>query len=121
MGNDSSKSKVISISDEKQFSKLIGSGSLVLVGFSSKDCNPCRKIAPSFKDMSLEFTKIKFAKVDTDELKDLTDQYPEAESIPCFIMFQSGTKIDTINTSREKTLREWIKKLEKEEKDKRAV
>jgi thioredoxin 1 len=113
MGNDSSKSKVISISEEKQFSKLINNEGLVLVGFTSKDCPPCKKITPSFQEMSLEFTKIKFLSVDTKKFESLSDAYPETESIPCFIMFQSGTKIDTINTSREKSLREWIKKLER--------
>lgn len=108
MGNDSSKSKVISISDEKAFDKVIKTEGFVLVGFTSKNCPPCKRITPSFQEMSLEFKKIKFASVNTDERKDIADLYPETESIPCFIMFQSGKKIDTINTSREKVLREWI-------------
>jgi len=95
------------ISDEKEFSQLLKTDGFVLVGFTSKHCAPCKRIAPEFQKLSLKFLKIKFASVNTDNLKELSDAYPETESIPCFIMFQSGKKIDTINTSREKKLRDW--------------
>ena len=51
------------------------SASLVVVDFYANWCGPCRHLAPHFEQMSKEFPKIPFLKVNVDESPEISDHF----------------------------------------------
>ncbi len=62
----------------------------VVVDFWAEWCGPCKMIAPILDDLSTEMAdKIKIAKVNVDENRDLATQFG-IRSIPCLLIFKGG-------------------------------
>lgn len=68
----------------------------VLVDFWAEWCGPCRMIAPTFEKLARNFENdITFAKVDVDELPEVTSRYA-VRSIPTLILFQEGNVAERV-------------------------
>ena len=52
-------------------------------------------LAPIFEDLSNEYTKMTFGKVDTEEYPEIAADH-EVMSIPCLIIFNNGKEVDRI-------------------------
>lgn len=62
----------------------------VVVDFWAEWCGPCKMIAPILDDLSTEMAdKVKIAKVNVDENRDLATQFG-IRSIPCLLIFKGG-------------------------------
>ncbi len=67
---------------------------MVLVDFSADWCMPCVMMEPIVDEMSERFKgKIKFGKVNIDENHHLAQKF-EIRSIPHFIIFKNGEKVE---------------------------
>jgi thiol-disulfide isomerase/thioredoxin len=71
-----SKDKVIFISSDSQFTKLIkeAGSRLVVVDFFATWCLPCKMIAPIFAEYSIKYPSALFLKVDVDQLHQTSEK-----------------------------------------------
>ncbi len=77
----------------KEFENYI-KNSLVLIDFYADWCMPCVMMAPIIDELSEKFSnKIKFGKINIDDNNALAQKF-EIASIPNFILFKDGKKVD---------------------------
>ena len=77
----------------KEFNEFINEG-VVLVDFFAEWCMPCLMMAPVIDELSEKFQgKIKFGKVDVGENQELAQKFG-VSSIPNFMLFKDGEKIE---------------------------
>ena len=79
---------------DSDFSPVIKKG-ITIVDFWASWCSPCTMLSPIFEDLSNEYKKITFAKVDTEEYPEIASHY-EVMSIPCLIIFNNGKEAGRI-------------------------
>ncbi|KAI2809636.1 hypothetical protein BLOT_000785 [Blomia tropicalis] len=100
--------KVVDVDDFKKQLKEAGD-KLVVVDFYATWCGPCRLIAPVLEDISKTSNKVIVLKVDVDENEELTSEYG-VNSMPTFLFFKKGEKVDSFSGANENKLRETISK-----------
>lgn len=73
----------------KDFMETVNKHSMILVGFSSRNCHKCIQVEPHYKNVSdyLKTVKIPFARANIDEMKSLAADY-EAQDIPSLVFFK---------------------------------
>lgn len=79
----------------EEFNELI-KGKKVVIDFFANWCGPCKMLAPIFEEVSNEFSDIKFAKVDIDEVEDLPKMFG-IMSIPTLLIFEEGKLVKKIS------------------------
>lgn len=81
------------IATENEFKSEIKDG-VVVVDFFATWCMPCKMLSPIMEKLSVEMQdKVKFIKVDVDNLHDVAVNY-SISSIPTIIIFKNGEKKD---------------------------
>ncbi len=76
-----------------EFEEYIKDG-LVLIDFFADWCMPCLVMAPILEELSDSYEgKIKIGKVNVEENQELAQKY-SISSIPNFILFKDGKKVD---------------------------
>ncbi|CAJ1936555.1 unnamed protein product [Cylindrotheca closterium] len=88
---------------------------LVVIDFTSKDCPPCKKVAPLYEELSEseEFSdKVVFLKVDVDENTDAVSKYG-VTGWPTFLFIKRGEVQAEVVGGKlaEATLYDWVKLL----------
>ena len=77
----------------KEFEEFIKKG-LVFIDFFAEWCMPCVMMAPIVEEVSEKFEKkIKFGKVNINDNEALANKF-SVSSIPNFILFKDGKKIE---------------------------
>ncbi|RKZ51784.1 MAG: thioredoxin [Candidatus Parabeggiatoa sp. nov. 3] len=69
------------------FEKTITDNKIVMIDFWAPWCGPCRSFAPLYEEISEKYPNIVFAKVNTEEEKDLAGQF-QIRSIPTLMIFK---------------------------------
>jgi len=76
-----------------EFEKFAREG-LVFIDFFADWCMPCTMMSPIIEDLSREFKgKIKFGKINVEDNEELASKF-DVVSIPNFILFKNGKKIE---------------------------
>ena len=104
---------VLHVHSKKEFDALLASTrskQLVVVDFFATWCGPCQQIAPKYEAMAAALPHAKFVKIDVDECKDVSQSYG-VQSMPTFIMFRGGKKVDEMKGADENALKEKIESL----------
>ena len=74
-------------------------------------CMPCMMMAPVIDEMAEKFPKIKFAKLNIDENKEIAEKLG-VMSIPCLIVFKKGKEVERlIGMQPAEVLEEKLRKL----------
>ncbi len=69
------------------FDSTITGNDIVLVDFWAPWCGPCRQFAPVYETLSEQHTDIIFAKINTEEERELAAQF-QIRSIPTLMVFR---------------------------------
>ncbi len=80
---------VIEITSPNQFTTLVSQSSHVIVDFYANWCGPCKQIAPTFNSLSSQLPKVKFVKVNVDDVPEVS-QLCKVTALPTFITFKNG-------------------------------
>jgi thioredoxin 1 len=72
---------------QANFEETITSKDIVIVDFWAPWCGPCRSFAPIFESTSEKYPDIVFAKVNTDEERELGSHF-QIRSIPTLMIFR---------------------------------
>ena len=79
-----------------EFDSFINSDKPVLVDFWADWCMPCRMMAPVMEELAKAYSgKALFGKVNVDENPQISSRYG-IMSIPHFLIFKNGTRIEKI-------------------------
>lgn len=71
----------------ENFKDIINSNDIVIVDFWAEWCGPCRSFAPTFEAASEKYPDISFAKVNTEEERELAAGF-NIRSIPTLMVFR---------------------------------
>jgi thioredoxin 1 len=71
--------------------ETVGDG-IVFIDFWAEWCGPCKRFAPVFEQASERNADITFAKVDTDEQRELSARYG-VTSIPTLVIYRDGIPV----------------------------
>ncbi|KAK0636813.1 thioredoxin-like protein [Bombardia bombarda] len=102
----SPKMTVTEITSRAQFQEVLAKNPLVILDASAVWCGPCKAISPLYKKWSDEERyagKIHFAKFDIDDVGDLTQELG-ITSMPTFLFFKDGEKVDKVIGANPKVL-----------------
>ncbi|CAG9800751.1 unnamed protein product [Chironomus riparius] len=104
-------SDIFKVQDEQDFEKrVINSKNVVVVDFMATWCNPCKLLGPRIETVINEHQgKVSLAKVDIDELTDLSLEYG-VQAVPVLAIMKDG-KITTqiVGLQDIDVLRKWVK------------
>lgn len=102
------------IKSAHEFDRLIEkhastTGLPVIADFYSDGCGPCRQIAPVYQRLAKQTGQENavFVKINTQMVPELSGRY-NIRSIPTFIFFQGGKKVDLIQGASEQALKQSI-------------
>jgi thioredoxin 1 len=65
---------------------------IVLIDFWAGWCGPCLRFAPVFEKASEQYTDVTFAKVDTEDQRELSAMYG-VRSIPTLVIYRDGIPV----------------------------
>jgi len=105
-------SATIHVSSSSAFATLLKTSRIVVVDFYADWCGPCKQIAPVFEQLSQQLSRkdrITFAKVDTDNQKELASKY-NVTTLPTFMVFRGGEQVEKLGPDPRK-LSDVIRKL----------
>ncbi|PQE24364.1 putative thioredoxin protein [Rutstroemia sp. NJR-2017a BVV2] len=86
------------INSPMQFSKLLGSSTIVVSDFYADWCGPCKAIAPTYESLAAKHSKpnrVTFTRINVDNQQSIAQRYG-VRAMPTFLIFKSGTVIETI-------------------------
>ncbi|KAI9650085.1 hypothetical protein NHQ30_000098 [Ciborinia camelliae] len=88
----------VHIESSMQFSKLLGSSTIVVSDFYADWCGPCKAIAPTYESLATKHSKpnrVTFTKINVDNQQSIAQRYG-VRAMPTFLIFRSGSVIETI-------------------------
>lgn len=88
---------------------MIQSGKVVIIDFWATWCGPCRVISPQFEAISKEFPGAEYYSVDIDKEAGITEEVG-IRSLPTFVVFQHGEKVDELVGAAPDRLRKMIER-----------
>jgi thioredoxin 1 len=96
--------------DKSNFqAEVLDSAEPVVVDFWAEWCGPCKMIAPSLEEISIEMAgKVKVVKLNIDENPELAAQFG-VRSIPTLALFKAGEVADIkVGAAPKSALASWI-------------
>ena len=102
---------VIQFSDSHDYDndvKNITNDKVIFIKFTATWCGPCKKVSPVYESCAEQNSDHTFYEIDIDDFSDLQDG-ENVSSIPYFIAYYNGNKIDSLSGSNKESLVEFVK------------
>ena len=99
----------------ENFNDTVSENEVVLIDFWADWCGPCKRFAPIYEDASARHDDVVFAKVDTEDARDVAAAW-DIQSIPTIMAFRRGNLVfrqaGLLNGKQVDSLIEQIKALD---------
>ncbi|KAI1275486.1 thioredoxin-like protein [Xylaria sp. FL0933] len=108
-------SGTVNIASSGEWQRILASSTIVVADFYADWCGPCKMIAPTFESLSTKYTKpgkITFCKVNVDNHQSIA-QSNGVSAMPTFLVFKSGSVIETIKGANPPALTAAVEKAVK--------
>ncbi|KAI1293434.1 mitochondrial small ribosomal subunit Rsm22-domain-containing protein [Xylaria venustula] len=108
-------SGTVTIASSGEWQRILSSSTIVVADFYADWCGPCKMIAPTFESLSTKYTKpgkITFCKVNVDNHQSIA-QSNGVSAMPTFLVFKSGSVIETIKGANPPALTAAVEKAVK--------
>jgi len=93
---DASRGRIVALSKDNFEREVVSSTIPVLVEFWAEWCGPCKILAPTIVELSVEYEgKVKVGKVNVDEQPTVAQRY-DIRAIPTLFLFQDGKVVDRV-------------------------
>eukprot|EP00742_Colponemidia_sp_Colp-10_P001856 GILJ01001986.1.p1 GENE.GILJ01001986.1~~GILJ01001986.1.p1 ORF type:complete len:223 (-),score=33.08 GILJ01001986.1:160-828(-) len=98
--------RVVHIQSDQEWVRNFKAGGdkLIVAQFSAEWCGPCKGIAPAVQALSKEYPQVSFLHIDVDKCQDTAQEF-SVRSIPTFLFFKKGAKIDEMTGAKEAELK----------------
>ena len=77
---------------EENFNTILNENPFVILDINAVWCMPCTEMKPIFRDLSRNYTEIKFISIDLDYSRWIGEKF-DIDSIPSFLFFKNGVMI----------------------------
>ncbi|PRQ53683.1 putative monodehydroascorbate reductase (NADH) [Rosa chinensis] len=91
------------------FNSVKDTSKLLVIDFSASWCGPCRFIEPAIHAMADKFTDVDFAKIDVDELSDVSQEFG-VQAMPTFVLLKNGKEVDRVVGAKKDELEKKVQK-----------
>ncbi|KAI1182453.1 thioredoxin-like protein [Nemania serpens] len=108
-------SGTVNISSSGEWQRILSSSTIVITDFYADWCGPCKMIAPTFESLSTKFSKpgkITFCKVNVDNHQSIAQSHG-VSAMPTFLIFKSGSIVETIRGANPPALTAAVEKAVK--------
>ncbi|KAI1343472.1 thioredoxin [Xylariaceae sp. FL0016] len=105
----------VNIGSSTEWSRILGSSTIVVADFYADWCGPCKMVAPTFESLSTKYSKpgkITFCKVDVDKQQSIAQTHG-VRAMPTFIIFHNGTELEKIQGANPPALTSAVEKAVK--------
>lgn len=83
---------------------------LTVIDFYATWCGPCRAIAPTFEELSRQYSNVNFLKCDVDVAQDVASAYG-VTAMPTFVFLKGGKQVKTVKGADIRTLQDAFREL----------
>lgn len=97
------------INDLDTFENLVESHRVVILDVYATWCGPCKKIAPLYSELALNYPGTLFLKTNCAESQEIAHSL-EIGSVPTFVAFIDGQEVDRMSGSNMDRLRAFVAK-----------
>ncbi|KAI1818563.1 thioredoxin-like protein [Poronia punctata] len=108
-------SATVNIGSPAEWQRILSSSTIVVADFYADWCGPCKVIAPTFESLSTKYSKprkITFCKVNVDNQQSIAQSHG-VSAMPTFLVFKSGSVIETIKGANPPALTNAVEKAVK--------
>ncbi|KAI3316484.1 thioredoxin-like protein [Xylariaceae sp. AK1471] len=108
-------SATVNVASPGEWQRILASSTVVVTDFYADWCGPCKMIAPTFESLSTKFSKpgkITFCKVNVDNQQSIAQSHG-VSAMPTFLIFKSGSVIETIRGANPPALTAAVEKAVK--------
>ncbi|KAI1820464.1 thioredoxin-like protein [Xylaria intraflava] len=108
-------SGTVHIASAGEWQRILSSSTIVVSDFYADWCGPCKMIAPTFESLSTKYSKpgkITFCKVNVDNQQSISKSHG-VTAMPTFLIFKSGSVIETIRGANPPALTAAVEKAVK--------
>ncbi|KAI8624942.1 thioredoxin-like protein [Xylariaceae sp. FL1651] len=108
-------SATVNVGSPSEWQRILGSSTIVVTDFYADWCGPCKMIAPTFESLSTKYSKpgkITFCKVNVDNQQSIAQSHG-VSAMPTFLIFKSGSIIETIKGANPPALTTAVEKAVK--------
>ncbi|KAL6139696.1 hypothetical protein ACLB2K_057998 [Fragaria x ananassa] len=91
-------------------SSIKDTSQLLVIDFSASWCGPCRFIEPAIHAMAEKFTDVDFAKIDVDELSEVSQEF-QVQAMPTFVLLKKGKEVDRVVGAKKDELEKKVEKF----------